>query len=150
MSPSWISLKCAVFIFTPRLLCRASRCSLFREIFFLRLLLFSESWPSCFVSQTLVVWSWGSNTWWRDEAAARKGERVYQWASDLNMCGVPPSLVEVEEEEELISEEGELMRRGDGEGRGEKGGAGTQICDQCVRPLLGSWRRRKEQEEKHL
>lgn len=81
----------------------------------------------------------------------RVREFMSEWASEsvvINVCGVPPSLVEVQEEEELVSEAGEVMRRGDGKGRGEKGGAGAHICDQRVRPLVGSWRRGEEQEEK--
>lgn len=64
------------------------------------------------------------------------------------MSVVLPSLVEEEDEEEFISEEGELMRRGDRKGRGEKGDSAAQICDQSVRPLVASWRRREEQEKK--
>lgn len=51
---------------------------------------------------------------------------------------VLPSLVEVEEEEELISEAGKLMRGGEGPRRVEKGGAGAQIRDQRVHSL--AWR----------
>lgn len=40
---------------------------------------------------------------------------------------VLPSLVEVEDEEELISEAGKLMRGGEVSRRGEKGGTGAQI-----------------------
>lgn len=40
---------------------------------------------------------------------------------------VLPSLVEVEEEEQLISEAGKLMRGGEGPRGGEKGGTGAQI-----------------------
>lgn len=40
---------------------------------------------------------------------------------------VLPSLAQVEEEEELISEVRKLMRGGDGYRRGEKGGTGAQI-----------------------
>lgn len=38
-----------------------------------------------------------------------------------------PSLVEVEEEKELIPEAGELMRGGEGSSGGEKGGTRAQI-----------------------
>lgn len=38
-----------------------------------------------------------------------------------------PSLVEVEEEQELISEAGKLMRGREGSRRGEKGGTGAQV-----------------------
>ena len=49
---------------------------------------------------------------------------------------VLPSLVEVEEEQQLISEAGELMGGGEGSGGGEKGGAGAQIWDQRVHSLV--------------
>lgn len=40
---------------------------------------------------------------------------------------VSPSLVEVEEEEELISEAGELVRGAEGSRGGEEGGTGAQV-----------------------
>lgn len=43
------------------------------------------------------------------------------------VCSVLPSLVEVEEEEELVSEAGKLMRGGEGCRKGEKGGTGAQV-----------------------
>lgn len=44
------------------------------------------------------------------------------------LCSIVlPSLVEVEEEEEFISEVGKLMRGGYGYRSGEKGGTGAQI-----------------------
>lgn len=49
---------------------------------------------------------------------------------------VIPSLVEVQEEQDFISEAGKVMRRGDG--YGEKGGNEAQICDQCVHSLEGN------------
>lgn len=50
---------------------------------------------------------------------------------------VLPSLVQVKDEEEFISEVGKLMRGGEGYWRGEKGGTGAQICDQGVDSLVG-------------
>lgn len=47
--------------------------------------------------------------------------------SSSGLSCVTPSLVEVEEEKELISEAGELMRGGEGSSGGEKGGTGAQI-----------------------
>lgn len=55
-----------------------------------------------------------------------------------NMRCVIPSLVEVEEEEEFISEAGELVRGGEGCGGGEEGGAGAEICDHGVHSLVTS------------
>lgn len=52
------------------------------------------------------------------------------------MWDVLPSLVEVEEEEELVSEAGELMRWREGSRGGEKGGTGAQIWDQGVHSLV--------------
>lgn len=54
-----------------------SWCSFFRKTFFFSFLFFSEFWLSCFVSRTLLVSSWGRNTWGREEAAAQKSVRVY-------------------------------------------------------------------------
>lgn len=47
-----------------------------------------------------------------------------------------PSLVEVEEEEQLVSEAGKLMRGGEGSGGGEKGGTGADIRYQRVHSLV--------------
>ncbi len=54
---------------------------------------------------------------------------VYMFCVNVfcSIACVLPSLVEVEEEEELISEAGKLMRGGEGPRKGEKGGTGTQI-----------------------
>lgn len=56
------------------------------------------------------------------------------WYYDDNVRSVIPSLVEVEEEEEFISEAGELVR-GEGCGGEEEGGAGAEICDHGVHSL---------------
>lgn len=58
------------------------------------------------------------------------------WQYYHNVRSVIPSLVEVEEEEEFISEAGELVRGGEGRGGGEEGGAGAEICDHGVHSLL--------------
>lgn len=57
------------------------------------------------------------------------------WYYYDNVRSVIPSLVEVEEEEEFISEAGELVRGGEGCGGGEEGGAGAEVCDHGVHSL---------------
>lgn len=84
----------------------------------------------------------------RRGSSTEECESLLQLSSCSLMCAVLPLLPEADEEEEFISEVGELMRGGDTKGRREKGGTGAQVCDQSVRPLLDGWRRREEQEKK--
>lgn len=90
---------------------------------------FTASSLSWCAGQALVFWVSRRNVWGSGEIRARVS--LFRTGSQnvlhLVYLVAVPSLVEVEEEEELVPEAGKLMRRGEGSRGGEEGGAGAQI-----------------------